>query len=275
MLIVASDRISVFDVVLDDLIPDKGRVLTALSTFWFDADRRPRCPNHLVSVDPTDFPETAGADARGRAMLVRRTRAGAARVRRPRLPVRRRRGTEYQEHGTVQGRTLPAGLRQAERLPEPIFTPTTKAESGPRPAARPTPRRPTLVGDDVFERLRDLTLRSTSSGAAHARASAGLILADTKLEFGTHRRRAARDRRDAHARLVALLAGRGLRDRRRRRRRSTSSTCATTTSRIGLGPRRRRRRGCPTRSSTGTRAALRRGLRAAHRRELRRLVRRE
>ena len=128
MLVVASDRVSVFDVVLPDLIPDKGRVLTALSTFWFEQTAH-LAPNHLVSSDPTDFPETAGPDVAGRAMLVRAAR-----------PVRLEcvaRGylfgsawSDYQETGTVPGRALPAGLRQAERLPEPIFTPTTKADAG-------------------------------------------------------------------------------------------------------------------------------------------------
>jgi phosphoribosylaminoimidazole-succinocarboxamide synthase len=181
MLVVASDRISVFDVVLPDAIPDKGRVLTALSTFWFDATGG-IVPNHLVSSDPTDFPETAGPDVAGRAMLVRAAR-----------PIRLEcvaRGylfgsawTEYQDSGSVVGRPMPAGLRQAERLPAPIFTPTTKAESGhdlpltDQDAAQ-------LVGDELFERLRELTLRVYEFGAEHA-AARGVILADTKLEFGT------------------------------------------------------------------------------------------
>ena len=128
MLVVASDRISVFDVVLDDLIPDKGRVLTALSTFWFE-QTADIVPNHLVSSDPTDFPETAGADVAGRAMLVKAAQ-----------PVRLEcvaRGylfgsawSQYESTGSVQGHAMPPGLRQAEQLPEPIFTPTTKAESG-------------------------------------------------------------------------------------------------------------------------------------------------
>ena len=129
MLVVASDRVSVFDVVLPDLIPDKGRVLTALSTFWFEQTAH-LAPNHLVSSDPTDFPETAGPDVAGRAMLVRGGAAGAAGVRRPRLPVRLRvvrLPGDRHGHGP---RRCPPGMRQAERLPEPIFTPTTKAEEG-------------------------------------------------------------------------------------------------------------------------------------------------
>jgi phosphoribosylaminoimidazole-succinocarboxamide synthase len=180
MLVVASDRVSVFDVVLPDLIPDKGRVLTALSTFWFEQTQH-LAANHLVSSDPTDFPETAGADVAGRAMLVRAAQ-----------PVRLEcvaRGylfgsawSDYQETGTVMGRTLPAGLRQAERLPEPIFTPTTKADEGhDMPLADVAAAE--LVGDERYEELRDLTLAIYSFGAELA-AKHGLILADTKLEFG-------------------------------------------------------------------------------------------
>jgi phosphoribosylaminoimidazole-succinocarboxamide synthase len=180
MLIVASDRISVFDVVLDDLIPDKGRVLTALSTFWFEKTAE-QVPNHLISSDPTDFPETAGPDVAGRAMLCRATR-----------PVRLEcigRGylfgsawSEYEERGTVYGRSMPAGLRQAERLPEPIFTATTKAESGhdlPLTDAEAAD----LVGAELLEAIRETTLRVYGLGAAHS-GSCGIILADTKLEFG-------------------------------------------------------------------------------------------
>jgi len=181
MLVVASDRISVFDVVLDDTIPDKGRVLTALSTFWFDLTAS-IVPNHVVSADPTDFPETVGPEVAGRAMLVRAAR-----------PVRLEcvaRGylfggawQDYQETGSIGGRSLPTGLVQAERLPAPIFTPTTKADSGhdiPLSDAEAA----ALVGNDVFEQVRDLTLRIYGF-AAELSASRGLILADTKLEFGT------------------------------------------------------------------------------------------
>ncbi len=180
MLVVASDRVSVFDVVLPDLIPDKGRVLTALSTFWFEQTAH-IAPNHLVSSDPTDFPETAGPEVAGRAMLVQAAR-----------PVRLEcvaRGylfgsawSDYEQTGTVAGRPLPAGLRQAERLPAPIFTPTTKADEGhdlPLGDAEAA----ALVGAARYEELRELTLAIYTFGAAHA-AERGLILADTKLEFG-------------------------------------------------------------------------------------------
>jgi phosphoribosylaminoimidazole-succinocarboxamide synthase len=180
MLVVASDRISVFDVVLDDLIPDKGRVLTALSTFWFEQTAS-IVPNHLVSSDPTDFPETAGADVAGRAMLVKAAQ-----------PVRLEcvaRGylfgsawSQYESTGSVQGHAMPPGLRQAEQLPEPIFTPTTKAESGHDLPLTPL-EAADLVGGDRYEELRELTLQVYAYGAAHAEQR-GLVLADTKLEFG-------------------------------------------------------------------------------------------
>ena len=181
ILVVASDRISVFDVVLDDLVPDKGRVLTALSTFWFE-QTADLVPNHLISSDPTDFPETAGPEVAGRAMLVKATQ-----------PVRLEcigRGylfgsawSEYEKRGTVYGRQMRAGLHQAERLPEPIFTATTKAEAGhdePLTDAQAAE----LVGGELLEQIRDVTLRVYEFGAARAEER-GIILADTKLEFGT------------------------------------------------------------------------------------------
>ncbi len=127
LLMVATDRISVFDVVLPDLIPDKGRVLTALSNFWFERTTD-IVANHVISCDPTDFPEIAG-DVAGRATLVH-----AARPIRLECVVRGyvfgHGWSEYQESGTVGGFAVPAGLRQAEKLPVPLFTPTTKAEAG-------------------------------------------------------------------------------------------------------------------------------------------------
>jgi phosphoribosylaminoimidazole-succinocarboxamide synthase len=180
MLIVASDRISVFDVVLPDEIPDKGRVLTALSTYWFEQTAS-IFPSHLISADPTDFPETAGPEVAGRAMLVRATR-----------PVRLEciaRGylfgsawSEYSELGTVCGRKLPAGLRQAEQLAEPIFTSTTKAESG-HDVTLTDAEAAGLVGEPIFEQVRDATLAMYRFAAEHA-AGCGVLLADTKFEFG-------------------------------------------------------------------------------------------
>ena len=181
MLMVASDRVSVFDVVLPDEIPDKGRVLTGLSSYWFEQTAH-IWPNHVISADPTDLPETAGTEIAGRAMLVRATR-----------PVRLEciaRGylfgsawSEYAEQGTVCGRALRAGLRQAEELPEPIFTSTTKAEEGHDEPVTDA-EAAALVGDDVFEQVRTATLAIYAFARAHA-AAQGVLLADTKLEFGT------------------------------------------------------------------------------------------
>jgi phosphoribosylaminoimidazole-succinocarboxamide synthase len=181
LLMVASDRVSVFDVVLPDEVPDKGRVLTGVSQFWFDETAH-IVPNHVISSDPYDFPTEADREFAGRAMLVRATR-----------PVRLEcvvRGylfghgwAEYSERGTVGGFAAPAGLRQAERLPEPRFTPTTKADEGhdlPLTASEAAD----LVGADLYERLRDLSIKIYELGAARAYEN-GLVLADTKFEFGT------------------------------------------------------------------------------------------
>jgi phosphoribosylaminoimidazole-succinocarboxamide synthase len=183
LLIVATDRISAFDYVLGSGIPDKGKVLTQLSAFWF-GETSDIVPNHLRSTRPEDYPAAAGAhrDAlRGRSMLVRKTEP---------FPIECvARGylsgsgwKEYQSTGTVCGVKLPAGLRESDRLPEPIFTPATKATSGhdvnisEEEAGR-------IVGADTIERLRNMTLRLYSRGAAHAEHR-GIIVADTKFEFG-------------------------------------------------------------------------------------------
>ena len=183
LLMVATDRISAYDVVLDSLIPDKGAVLTQLSAFWFTRSGH-IVPNHMVSTDPATYPAALQADAdmlAGRSMLVRRTRP---------VPVECvARGylagsgwREYRETGRVCGVELPAGLRESDRLPRPIFTPATKAESGhdinisEEEAGR-------IVGAELIARLRDLTLELYCHGAAHAEQR-GIIVADTKFEFG-------------------------------------------------------------------------------------------
>ena len=184
LLMVATDRISAYDVVLASAIPDKGRVLTQLSAFWFTRTRD-IVPNHMVSVDPAEYPAPLQAEAetlQGRSMLVRRTTP---------IPIECvARGylvgsgwREYQETGRVCGVELPRGLREADRLPEPIFTPATKAESGHdiNISEDETAQR---IGRQLTDRLRDLTLALYSFGAAHAEAR-GIIVADTKFEFGT------------------------------------------------------------------------------------------
>jgi phosphoribosylaminoimidazole-succinocarboxamide synthase len=183
LLIVATDRISAFDYVLGSGIPDKGKVLTQISAFWFERTRS-IVANHLLSTDPAAYPSPAHADAdmlRGRSMLVARTEP---------LPIECvARGylsgsgwKDYQATGHVCGIRLPAGLRESDRLEEPLFTPATKAQSGhdinisEKDAAE-------LIGADLLARVRDLTLRLYSDGAAHAE-SRGIIVADTKFEFG-------------------------------------------------------------------------------------------
>jgi phosphoribosylaminoimidazole-succinocarboxamide synthase len=183
LLIVATDRISAFDYVLGSGIPDKGKVLTQLSAFWFTrvADV---VPHHLISMNADEFPEPARRHRdvlRGRTMLVRRTNP---------VPIECvARGylsgsgwKEYQQTGRVCGVQLPPGLRESDRLPEPIFTPATKAESGhdvnisEEEAGR-------IVGPALVARLKALTLEIYRRGAAHAE-SRGIIVADTKFEFG-------------------------------------------------------------------------------------------
>ena len=183
LLIVASDRISAFDYVLGSGIPDKGKVLTQMSAFWF-ARTQTIVANHVLSTDPATYPGEARRAAtllRGRSMLVTRSEP---------LPIECvARGylsgsgwADYAATGEICGVRLPRGLRESDRLPEPIFTPATKAQSGhdinisEKDAAD-------LVGRRVLDRLRDLTLRLYAEGAAHAE-SCGIIVADTKFEFG-------------------------------------------------------------------------------------------
>jgi len=183
LLIVATDRISAFDYVLGSGIPDKGKVLTQISAFWF-ARTRSIVANHLLSIDPRDYPDSVREEAAvlaGRSMLVRKTEPLTIEcVARGYLS-----GSGWKDYvatGEVCGHRLAAGLRESDRLPKPIFTPATKAQTGhdinisEAEAAR-------LVGPAVFERARELTLRLYSEGAAHAE-SKGIIVADTKFEFG-------------------------------------------------------------------------------------------
>jgi phosphoribosylaminoimidazole-succinocarboxamide synthase len=180
LLMVASDRISTYDAVHPTPIPDKGRVLTGLSAFWF-AKTGHIVANHLVSVT-----EGVPSEARGRGMVVRKLEM---------LPVECVvRGyitgsgwKDYRATGSVSGVELPAGLRESERLPEPIFTPTTKAEVG-HDEAIDFERAAALVGDrGLMERVREVSIELYSFAAGHARER-GVILADTKFEFGLDER---------------------------------------------------------------------------------------
>ena len=183
LLLVTSDRLSAYDVVLPDPIPGKGAVLNLLSAFWLDRTRD-IIPNHLISTDVAAMDLPAGADPdqlRDRSMLVHRTE--------PVLVECVARGyitgsawSEYRRDGTVCGIGLPAGLVEAQKLPEPIFTPATKAQTG-HDENISYEQMVEIVGADLGARLRDVTLALYSFGHDYA-AARGIILADTKFEFG-------------------------------------------------------------------------------------------
>ncbi|HEY0580727.1 MAG TPA: phosphoribosylaminoimidazolesuccinocarboxamide synthase [Chloroflexota bacterium] len=184
LLMVASDRVSAFDVVMAEPIPGKGAVLTALSAFWFERTSTV-VPNHMLSNRAADLPPSIQAvepSIAGRWLLVRRAeRIDIECVVRGYLSGSA--WTEYQRSGTVADEPLPAGLRESDRLTQPIFTPATKAESG-HDENISRARLSEMVGADLAQRLEDLSLRLYAAGAAHAEQR-GLILADTKFEFGT------------------------------------------------------------------------------------------
>jgi phosphoribosylaminoimidazole-succinocarboxamide synthase len=180
LLLVASDRVSAFDVVLNDPIPGKGEVLTGLTRYWLEERLADLVPSHLVGWRAADLPSGARGLA-GRAMLVRRLEMVPFEcVARGYLV-----GSgwkDYQATGAVCGVALPPGLRQADRLPEPIFTPATKATSGHDQNVTEAAMAD-VVGAGLTGRLRELTLEIYRRGADHA-ARRGILLADTKLEFG-------------------------------------------------------------------------------------------
>ncbi|HOT81069.1 MAG TPA: phosphoribosylaminoimidazolesuccinocarboxamide synthase [Microthrixaceae bacterium] len=182
LLMVTSDRMSAFDVVMDEPVPDKGRVLTAMSAFWFEqfADE---VGSHLISTDLADLPESAQQpEIAGRFMLCRRAEM---------LPVECIvRGyitgsawKEYRNHGTMHGAVLPEGLQESDRLPEAVFTPSTKAEVGDHDENISFERAVELIGEDLAVRARDLSLALYARGAELA-AERGIIIADTKFEMG-------------------------------------------------------------------------------------------
>jgi phosphoribosylaminoimidazole-succinocarboxamide synthase len=176
LLLVASDRISTYDVVHPTPIPDKGKVLTGLTAFWLEQTGH-ICPNHLISY--TDVP----AEHRGRAMLVERLEMAPVECV-VRGYITGSGWKDYLATGAVCGIELPGGLRESERLPEPIFTPATKAEAGDHDENVDFERAAEIVGDrPLLEELRRLSLALYEHGVEHARAR-GIILADTKFEFG-------------------------------------------------------------------------------------------
>jgi phosphoribosylaminoimidazole-succinocarboxamide synthase len=182
LLMVASDRVSAFDHVFPTPIPDKGRVLTAMTSFWSD-QLAPICGTHLVSTDPEDFPPDSGEidDVAGRAMLVRRAEmipiecivrgylAGSA-------------WKEYREHQTMHGMALPPGLVEAAQLRAPVFTPSTKATSG-HDENISFADAVDLIGKDLAERAREISLAGYTV-ARDLAAARGVIVADTKFELG-------------------------------------------------------------------------------------------
>ncbi|HUR37405.1 MAG TPA: phosphoribosylaminoimidazolesuccinocarboxamide synthase [Terriglobales bacterium] len=184
LLFVASDRISAFDYILASGIPDKGRVLTQLSLFWFEL-LKDIIPNHVVTADFDAYPEPLRLfeqQLRGRSMIVRRAEMAPVEcVVRGYLS-----GSgwkDYQKTGVVCGISLPAGLRESDRLPEPIFTPAIKATSG-HDENIPFGQMVEMVGKDRSEQLRDISLRLYKRASEHA-LERGIIIADTKFEFGT------------------------------------------------------------------------------------------
>jgi phosphoribosylaminoimidazole-succinocarboxamide synthase len=176
LLLVASDRISTYDVVHPTPIPDKGKVLTGLTAFWLERTGE-ICPNHLISY--TDVPE----EFRGRAMLVERLEMAPVECV-VRGYITGSGWKDYQATGAVCGIELPEGLRESDQLPEPIFTPATKAEVGDHDENVDFDRAAEIIGDrELLEELRRLSIAVYELGAAHARER-GIILADTKFEFG-------------------------------------------------------------------------------------------
>jgi phosphoribosylaminoimidazole-succinocarboxamide synthase len=182
--IVATDRVSAYDVVIPTDIPDKGHVLTALSEYWFDRTAG-IVPNHCITANPDEFPDVLQPHRellKGRTMVVKKAKV---------FPVECVvRGylvgsgwKEYKESGTVCGLKLPNGLEEGSRLPEPIFTPATKAEIGDHDENISFDQMIEVVGRESAERLRELSLNVYRHGLDHA-TTPGLILADTKFEFG-------------------------------------------------------------------------------------------
>lgn len=184
LLIVATDRMSAFDVVMDDPIPDKGRILTSLSLFWFK-ELGNIVENHILSADPSIYPEPCRKyrdELEGRSMLVKKASP---------LPVECIvRGylsgsgwAEYRSTGTICGIPLPKGLVESEKLPQPIFTPSTKAESGIHDENISFERVVEILGEEEAEKIRELSLGIYEFGRDLA-AQKGIIIADTKFEFG-------------------------------------------------------------------------------------------
>jgi phosphoribosylaminoimidazole-succinocarboxamide synthase len=183
LLFIATDRISAFDYILPTGIPDKGRVLTQLSIFWFDF-LRDVIPTHFITADVDQYPEELRPyrdQIEGRSMLVKRAEMVQVECV-ARGYISGSGWKEYRQQGTVCGIKLPAGLRESDKLPEPIFTPATKAQTG-HDENISFEQTVSLIGEDLARRLRDLTLDIYTRAARYAETK-GIIIADTKFEFG-------------------------------------------------------------------------------------------
>ena len=184
LLIVASDRMSAFDVVMDDPIPEKGKILTAISVFWFDK-LESVIENHIISTNPDEYPEPCKKykdQLKGRSMLVKKAE--------PLLVECIVRGyisgsgwSSYKKDGTVCGISLPEGLKESEILPEPIFTPSTKAEQGEHDENISFEKAVDILGKETADKVKDISLEIYETGRKFA-AEKGIIIADTKFEFG-------------------------------------------------------------------------------------------
>jgi phosphoribosylaminoimidazole-succinocarboxamide synthase len=184
LLIVASDRLSAFDVVLPDPIPDKGKVLTQISVFWFD-QMADLTPNHLVAWEMKDFPKILQPyrdQLEGRSMLVKKCQPLAIEAI-VRGYLAGSGWSDYQKTGSVCGYRLPAGLRESDRLPEPLFTPSTKAELGEHDENISLAQAERIVGQEIARQVADRSL-AIYARARDIAARAGIIIADTKFEFG-------------------------------------------------------------------------------------------
>ena len=182
LMMVVSDRISAFDVILPNEVPDKGKILNKISEFWFDYTKN-FVKNHIISTNLSEFPEEFRTpEFEGRSMLVKKLKM---------LPIECIvRGyitgsgwKSYKENGTVCGIKLPNGLQESEKLPHPIFTPSTKAEIGDHDENISFERVCEMLGEELATKLRDKTIEVYSKCAEYA-ASRGVIIADTKFEFG-------------------------------------------------------------------------------------------
>ncbi len=184
LLMVATDRISAFDVVMGNPIPGKGRILNQISLFWFDV-LAPLVPNHIIARDVDQFPEEVKSyrdQLEGRSMIVQKADPLAIECI-VRGYISGSGWKSYQSDGTICGISLPSGLKESDRLPEPIFTPSTKAADGSHDENIDFKRAAELVGWDTAERVKAMSLEIYRKGVALA-AEKGIIIADTKFEFG-------------------------------------------------------------------------------------------